>query len=45
MTRANATQFPALTEALTIEKSLERAQEEADELVELIQAMAERLRA
>ncbi|KAJ9116408.1 hypothetical protein QFC22_004850 [Naganishia vaughanmartiniae] len=40
-----ATTFPALTEALTIEKSTSLAQKEADELAEMIGKMAERLRA
>ncbi len=38
-------QFPALTEALTIDKSPEAAQKEADELADMIEAMVERLRA
>ncbi|GMK59448.1 hypothetical protein CspeluHIS016_0800540 [Cutaneotrichosporon spelunceum] len=38
-----ATTFPALTEAITIEKDLERAREEAAALTALISAMAMRL--
>ncbi|KAJ9099261.1 hypothetical protein QFC21_004142 [Naganishia friedmannii] len=40
-----ATTFPALTEALTIEKSTSLAQKEANELAEMIGKMAERLHA
>ncbi|WVQ80772.1 hypothetical protein IAT38_002877 [Cryptococcus sp. DSM 104549] len=40
-----ATTFPALTEALTIDHSVELAQKEADELVQLINRIAKRLRA
>lgn len=36
-------QFPALTEALTIEHDVELAQRETDELAEMISAMATRL--
>lgn len=42
---AKFVQFPALTEALTIEKSEESAQSEADELAELIQGIAHALAA
>ncbi|KAL7421862.1 Vacuolar protein sorting-associated protein 70 [Cryptotrichosporon argae] len=40
-----ATTFPALTEALTIEKNVTLAQNEADQLADMINAMATRLRA